>query len=1196
MANTTSYVRVIGNEVDNPTDDTTYVFTPTDGLKTFTLAGGSDNDTVAISALSTDFKIKIVKNLMTLVGLKTGASAGTIVKVQLDTVGASAVSHLAFLDGTVDVTFTPNAPGSLTGAWTVGGENIQKKFNFAKQAGNYAIDGAHTYADAAYAASGVLDAERFLLTTETDDIVIQHDNTFDLVRGIIDYRGEDGEFSTFTTFDNIEGNGHTAVELGVHNTDGCHDADLVCMSGVDQLKIVDGDDTCGATLYMDASTYGSDISNLILDGNGSFNLCISDLEVNGTLDSDVSDNYSHMVVDGTVDGVNFFECIANDTGTSEAIIGVGANGISTTISEASSIYVSITQTDSTSTGEASVGDITVGDLSVDGDISAYNCINIYNYACVNSGDASVGNVSIGDIDVTLAASGDNTMYFTNCAYADCGGDVSAGNMHVGNVTVDVGDSGCSYMYIYNSADYCCATGDNATVGNLVVGNIDLQVGNCADAEITAYNEACACLGSATVGDITVGDIDMTGGDHNCLYACFENEAWGSYCGSFCDEMAIMGNVTVGNVTVDVGTDNYVCISAWNYGSSYYGTAQAGDVVIGDVTIDAVSSNLAVLCAGNYLCWSTNEATAGNVTVGDVSVDMNGVYNSFCMVVSNYAYAYGGTVGDTTIGDIHNYMGADAYVYIAANVYNYSHEAGNISIGNVDITIENEGTQDYGTAYLDLDFTAKSFGDVSIGDVSMAGGSCACVAATLDLSATDGDIGALTIGNVSMDAGVSGTAYYCVCVCVDHDIASIHTGDVEMDANGESAYAWAGICISADYGCIGDVTMGDLSAHATGYCSYAGLCTYISADDEIGNVTVGNIEVHATGECAAASFEHEIYNCYGDIGNISYGDISLVADGKDSYVCANITAEGSCYRDIGTVTVGDINISVSGEDASASLCMSFTSAETIGTTTVGNISIDMNIDVTADCNLNSTDYADAYYCLCSCSDDVNVGDITISAAEVTGSYDASADVCLAVDLCAYSGNLHIGNVTVHGGYSNAGGVADNFGVLRDWLDICYDDDASIGNIDYSDYRSTANIDIDDLSGASVIKAAQDDTNIWLNDTKNSVYLGDGTDTVYVGANATTPTAVAAIDVIYNFTVGDDVIETNGTELATGGVATGYTQFLASAANSFVTGTYDVYTAKFGGDTYIAVNDGSDHVGYVVKLVGVTTTLANHDVGI
>lgn len=1191
MANTTSYVRVIGNEVDNATDDTTYIFNPTDGLKTFTLAGGSDGDTVAISALSTDFKIKVVKNMLTLIGLKNGASAGTIVKIQMDTSNGG-VEHLAFLDGKVDVTFTPSAPGSLTGQWTVGGEDIAKKYNFAKQAGNYAIDSSLTYADAAYAASGVLDADRFLLTAETDDIVIQHDNTFDLVRGIIDYSGEDGEFSTFTTFDNIEGNGHTAVEIGVHDTNGSHDADLVCMSGVDQLKILDGDDSCGATLYMDASTYGSDISNLILDGNGAFTLCVEDLEVNGTLDSDISDAESTLRVDGTVDGIDFSECLYNCGGTSEAIIGVGANGISTTVSEDSSIYIDITQEDYVYAGDAAVGDLTVGDIAVDGDISAYNSLTIDNiaYACCE-GDATVGNLSIGDVDVNMATDGSSTMYFTNCAYAYCG-DATAGDLDLGNVSIDIGASGCNGLYIYNSAvdGY---TG-NAVAGNLSIGDLSIQLGSCAESYVSAYNYACAYSESATVGDLTVGNITLGAEDHTCQCVCIENEAWACCV----DAVATMGNVTVGDITIDVGTDNTVCLSIYNYGSAYYGTSIAGDVVIGDVTINAVSSNLAVLCGGNYLCWSTNEATAGNVTVGNVDVDMNGVYNSFCMVIDNCVSGCdAGTVGDTTIGDINVYMGADAYVYVEANVYNYTHGAGNVTIGNVDITIENEGTMDCGTAYLDLDLTAESFGDVKIGDISMKGGSDAWVGVTFSLDATDGNIGNVSVGNVHITADVDGSGQYYACVCAEHDIGNVNYGDIVLDAVGDDACICADVCLSADYGCIGDITMGDLTVNASGENACACMCVYVSVEDDIGNVSVGDISINAIGTCASGCFVHAVTNCYGEIGNICYGDISLTADGKDSYIYACITAEGTCYRDIGTVTVGDVHISVSGEDASASLCMSFTSAQSVGTTTVGNIAIDVDIDVTKSCDLNGSDYAYAYYCMCSCSDDVCIGDIAVSAAEVTACYDAESDVCIELDLCAYSGDLHIGNVSVVGGYENVGGVADNLGVLREWLDICYDDEASIGNIDYSNYLGTANIDIDDLDGASIIKAAQDDTVIYLNDTQNTVYLGDGSDTVYVGANGTTPTDATAIDVIYNFTAGDDVIETGSTSnLATGGTATGYTQFLASATNSFVTGDYDVYSAKFGGNTYIAVNDGSDAVGYVVKLVGVTTTLSSVDVGI
>ncbi len=1207
MANTTSYVRVIGNEVDNPTDDTTYVFTPADGLKTFTLAGNSDNDTVAISALSTDFKIKIAKNLMTLVGLKTGASAGTIVKIQLDTVGASAVSHLAFLDGTVDVTFTPNAPGSLTGAWTVGGENIQKKFNFAKQAGNYEIDGAHTYADAAYAASGVLDAERFLLTTETDDVVIQHDNTYDLVRGVIDYRGEDGEFSTFTTFDNIEGNGHTAVELGVHHTSGAHDADLVCMSGVDRLMILEGDDTCGDSLTMDASTYGSDISNIVLDGNGSFNLTVNDLEVIGALDLDNADACSDLIVDGTVDGVNFYACIENCTGTSEAVIGVGVNGIHTETGTCSSIYLEVTQSATADcNGEsASVGDLTIAGISSDVGISACECICISNYASAYcNGDATVGNVSLGDIDVTIADHGSYTLSQYNYAYVCMTGNATAGNTTVGDVGVTGATDAYAYIEFHNWACVYEYTGD-AAVGDLTVGNVDMNVGQSGYIYLEVSNWAAAgsCGGDATAGDINVGDLSITAGDCFDIAGYIYNSATAECVG----HNGTTGNVTVGDITFNLGSHGDQCLYVSNSASADCGSAIVGDLTVGNVTVNAGSSDAAYFNFGNCAYWGTTAAHAGNLTVGDVNVDMTGIFNSFSLCAVNLACAdtdKDQTTGTLKVGNIDIYAGADAYVNVSLDQCAYDGAAGDVIVGDVTICIENVGSYSCATAYFDVEACGESAGDVTIGDIHMSGGSGAYVSASICISGTTGDIGDVSIGNVSIVAGPdAGCGYFYNEYYADHDLGNVTVGNILADASAHDSYFYGYACYTADCGSLGEINVGDITVLAgDDACAY--YYSYYDADDQIGNVSFGDLTLHGIGHHACVSYYNEVYNCYDDIGNISYGDISIAAEGEDACVCGWISAENDSSSCIGDITIGNIDMTISGTCAKADLEFSYCSSEAIGTVTVGDINVTMNIDTTADDT--SVYFQCGYMCMYVSSTSENaeivIGDISVSAAEVTADFDAGADSCLDISISAYCGDLTIGNITVVGGYSNSGGLADNFDDLfGDLLDL----DASkitVGDIDYSGYEHCATIDLSvcgGIGGAGIIWAAQDDTKITLNDGVNVVHLGAGTDTVTLDANDfVDPTLAANIDVIHGFTAGDDSLDVTGLsgDFAWGGSKSNYAGFLTAASGAMGIGT-EVYAAKINGDTYVAFNTGGDtDLDFVVKLVGSTATLTATDVGI
>ena len=1189
MANTTSYVRVIGNEVDNSTDDTTYVFTPTDGLKTFTLAGNSDNDTVAISALSTDFKVKVVKNLLTLVGLKTGASAGTIVKIQLDSTGG--VGHLAFLDGTVGVSFTPSAPGSLTGHWTVGGEDIAKKYNFAKQAGNYSIDGAHTYADAAYAASGILDAERFLLTTDTDDVVIAHDNTYDVVRGIIDYRGEDSEYSTFSTMDNIDGNGHTMVEVGVHDTNGCHDADYVEMSGVDVLRVIDGDHSDGC-LIMDASTYGDDISHIIFDGEGGMDLDIENLTVNGPLDVDVS-NLSTIDVTGTIDGVVFEICATNcATGeTTEAIVGIGLNGIETHSAADSSIYIELSMSKTTSCGDVSVGDLAIASVDLNMGTCASDTMCIWRCASVSClGDASVGNVAIGTYDINLGADAEYSMFLTQCAYAYCG-NATAGDVTIGDMTINAESDGyISEFYVCNGA-LSCYSGD-ASVGDMTFGNIDISLAYSASAcSMNAYNCASACSGAASAGNYTIGDITITGADEYCVSMCGCNEAYAAGAG----DTATLGNLSIGNMDIVVEDSGCVNFTFCNSASAS-GNVTVGDLTIGNLNLVAGSSGYLdfdyASCA--YYAYScSGVATAGDLTAGDINVTM-GIYNTFSYCLELLACGCGDSiVGDATVGDINIYGGADSYVYVMMDVCAYEGTAGNIAIGNVDIQIENDGSNDCGTAYFDLDLSAAKFGDFKIGDLTMVGASGAYLSGEWYMCATDGDIGNVTIGNVAFSAGVTGCVYFCASHSADHDLGNISIGDVTLTAN-KSACATGSLEFYADYGRMGNISMGDVTLNAAeSGCAY--LYAYFTADDEIGNASFGDIALNAIGKCADVSMSLEVYNCYDDIGNICYGNISLVADGEDAYACLFISAENDGNSCIGTITAGDIHLGVTGDNAGASLYLSYTSTETTGQVTVGDITIDMASGVTKDDTGVTVAYQNLYICSDAPGVDVAVGDITLTAAEVTASFSGGADVCAYVNL--YScGDLSIGNITVSGGYENAGGVADNYSTLLTWLATTVDGNTTIGNVDYSGYQSTATIDVSGFDGASIIKAAQDDTTITLNDTKNTVYLGDGADLVNVSKNATDATLVTGIDLVYNFTAGVDKLDCVNGDFSWAGTGTNYASFIASATNAFSTLDYEIYAAKFGGDTYVAYNtDGDTDLDFVVKLVGSTANLTSTDVG-
>lgn len=1185
MANTTSYVRVINDKVDNPDDDTTYVFTPETNLKTFTLAGNSDGDTIAISGLSTDFKVRVVNNLLTLKGLKTGAQPGVVVRIQLDASNGG-TDRLAFLDGSVDVSFTPNAPNSTKGDWTIGGQVIAKRYNFAKQIGNYTIDPSYTYSHASYEAQGALDGMSCLLTDNADDVTIQKENTYDLVRGIIDYRAEDDDHSTFSALDRITGNGHTMVEIGVRDTadgeDG-HDADFVEMSGVDVLRIVEADKSANR-LNLNASSYGDDISNIRYDGAGTgMFLDIEKLIVKGALDIDITNLDSCLHVSGTVDEVNFEVCTCVG-GVSEVIVGVGDNGIETHLACDSSLYVGLSLSETKDvTGDLTVGDVAIASINVNIATSAteQNCLwHCASNACI--GDASVGDITIGAFDITV--DGDSGVFMqeiTNCAYAICG-TATAGDITIGNMNIDVAQSGSLYCFtVCNSA--CASASGDAIVGNITVGNIDMTLAKSAAATSNCFCQyASAGSGDSTSGHISIGDVTINLADDACAEFEIINEA---YAYSL-EHSATLGDIGIGDIEVIAEGDSCVCINMCNSASAC-SNVTVGDMTIGNVSYVAVSNSCLDIYAANCAYWaSSGHAIAGNLEVGDINICMDGIGNSFSMCMEVYACdnECTSTVGDVHAGNVDVYGGADGYVYVAMDLCAYEGYLGNISLGSADICMESEGICSWASAYLDYDISAASIGDFTIGDIAMTGRSSAYMSVDWELYATCYNIGDTHIGNITMTMGQSGTA----CVSIEHsachDMGNITIGDIVMNAEDYSACADGYLCFTAVDGSIGEINVGNVSVEAAdSACAY--FCAYFVAEDEIGNVSIGDINATA-GKSACAYFSVEIYNENNDIGNINFGNIAVNAEGENAYACVWVSAENDDNSDIGTITFGNIDMTVIGDNATGCVSLSFTSSDTTGKVTVGDIAIHLDIDATKD--ENSLQAACADMCICTDSIvDLEVGDIAISAAEVTESFDNSADVSAHVHL--YScGDLIIGNVNVIGGYSNDGGQADDFDTLTSWLDTDSCGDTTIGNVDYSGYLSAANIDVSAMVGASIIKAAQDDTTITLNDSKNTVYLGAGDDIVYVTENKDLPKDAVHIDVINNFKAGTDQIDCDGLtgQFSWGGTTSNYASFISEAIIAFNdSNNYEVYAAKFGGSFYVAYNTGSDNtLDFVVKLVG------------
>jgi hypothetical protein len=277
---------------------------------------------------------------------------------------------------------------------------------------------------------------------------------------------------------------------------------------------------------------------------------------------------------------------------------------------------------------------------------------------------------------------------------------------------------------------------------------------------------------------------------------------------------------------------------------------------------------------------------------------------------------------------------------------------------------------------------------------------------------------------------------------------------------------------------------------------------------------------------------------------------------------------------------------------------------VGDLTVGDVTMTLSNSNTADAiSGGGEDYAYASIEFDS-NGNVKVGNITVTAGDVTA--DAIDDNYVSAYFWLNTeSSMNIGNITVVGGQMNGNDkLMDNLDVLFDsgleagFMDLEEEGDGSItiGNIDYRGYETNALIDVTLFKGAANIYAAQDDTTIYDNKSKNVITLGAGNDEVYLNAtNATTDkTSASAIDEIINFaSLKDDLfVESTSTsynefDFVSSNAGT-YANFLTDAVAAMMDDDTDIYARVLDGSVYVAFDkDNSGTVDYVVKLTGITT---------
>ena len=484
---------------------------------------------------------------------------------------------------------------------------------------------------------------------------------------------------------------------------------------------------------------------------------------------------------------------------------------------------------------------------------------------------------------------------------------------------------------------------------------------------------------------------------------------------------------------DADPPAYATFSVYNHASATSGDAQVGAITIGDIDV-SVGDGVVNVAEAYVSIWAEGDVDGGALTFGDITignVDMDAQVSGSAYL---YVYMTGSasdtgdsiTLGNLTMGDVDMWADGFGSVYFSLtvsaseNAPSIASSMGNMTFGDIHMQVEN-------SAYLSFShqFFADDIGAISYGDLSLILGENSWLGyATLSASADEVDIESFSIGTITlaMERGayesVSGIYLY-----ANRNIGDINVGGIDFSAINATAGATVyntgfDLYAQAQLGSIGDVTYGDVSLVANGFSAWANHTATISADDDIASFAMGDVHLEAVGVTAWAS--NYMYLTAGD-------DIGDFAGGPAA-----------------DISIGNLDILASGTSAYAYYYFSATGGDFVGDLSVGNLSLDVSGDDayagayiftsgTAWGNNNTVGNIDMFVdndpaatltATASVSIDVQ-GNLTVGDISMTeGTNSLLADNYGYVTLTSQNGNLVMGDITVTGGFA----INDNFAYL------------------------------------------------------------------------------------------------------------------------------------------------------------------------
>ena len=480
----------------------------------------------------------------------------------------------------------------------------------------------------------------------------------------------------------------------------------------------------------------------------------------------------------------------------------------------------------------SVGSITVGKVSLNAGAGQTDALQIADEAVTNAGGVILGKVAL-----AASRTGNVSLQVTNEAEAT-GGDASAGNVTVGNLSLSAASGAKFYetgyfgeytghfgarAVIRNSAD-AQGSGHNATVGNISVGNVtpthnaDTVAHTGAGNYFDVGNFAQPKSGVATNGNVSVGNVTINpagasgaGQSNGHNFVTISNIAFATSP----DGGAKVGSVTMGNFAAHTGVSGLLNLYVFNGAGGELTGDSTGRVTVGNISIDGGTNAKMYVSVGNQAIGGPHTAAgyAGGVTIGNVA--MTGGKSSFAFMGDDN---YGASAGTMKVGNVT--LNA-AYDRLALTDAAHLDNVANMSLGNVTLIgqeIPDASNLDYRN-YIDHYATAGSAGTLGIGNVSLS----AAIGHTLQLSITNGaadKVGALTLGNVNLAVHNTNANAAVADALLDVHTTGTSGGDIK----------------------VGNVTVAATGVSTHAKLGAANMDASFSANSERGSVTVGNIKV------------------------------------------------------------------------------------------------------------------------------------------------------------------------------------------------------------------------------------------------------------------------------------------------------------------------------------------------------------------